>query len=352
MLSFEFPTIFYALPLPLLAYFLLPKVRQQQAAVRVPFFQQLSGMEQQTQSSLGRRKLRLTSLIIMWLSLVTAASGPNWIGDPISLPASGRDLLLAVDLSGSMKIDDMQVRGEQVPRVIAVKAVLNDFIERRKGDRLGLVLFGEQAYVQAPLTFDRTTVQRFLKESQIGFAGEQTTAIGDAIGLSVKRLRERPGDRHVMILLTDGQNNGGEVKPIPAAKLAAENNIVIYTVGVGADEMVRPGIFGTSFGSRRVNPSADLDEETLKEIASLTGGKYFRARSPEQLVEIYQLLDELEPVEDKQQTFRPQKSLFYWPLGLAMALSAIIALMFMPWGFWLSFLSTDKNTGKLAEDKL
>ncbi len=164
--------------------------------------------------------------------------------------------------------------------------------------------------MQAPLTFDRTTVQRFLKESQIGFAGEQNTAIGDAIGLSVKRLRDRPGDRHVMILLTDGQNNGGEVKPIPAAKLAADNDIVIYTVGVGADEMVMPGIFGSSFGSRRVNPSADLDEKTLKEIATLTGGQYFRARSPEQLMQIYHLLDELEPVEDKQQTFRHKNHYF------------------------------------------
>ncbi|WP_369809241.1 hypothetical protein [Oceanicoccus sp. KOV_DT_Chl] len=132
MLSFEFPWIFYALPLPVLAYWLLPKVQQQQAAVRVPFYQQLAGLEHQTNSNLQQRKLRVASLIVIWSCLVAAASGPNWIGDPISLPASGRDLLLAVDLSGSMKIEDMQVRGEQAPRIVAVKAVLNDFIERRK----------------------------------------------------------------------------------------------------------------------------------------------------------------------------------------------------------------------------
>ncbi len=336
MLSFEMPWVIYLLPLPLLAYWLIPKAKQQQAAVRVPFYSELSGLEQQTNSTISQRKLRLSSLALIWCGLIGAASGPTWIGDPISLPASGRDLLLAVDLSGSMKIEDMVVRGEQAPRIIAVKAVLNDFIQRRKGDRLGLVLFGSQAYVQAPLTFDRTTVQRFMKEAQIGFAGEENTAIGDAIGLSVKRLRERPGDRHVMILLTDGQNNGGEVKPIPAAKLAAENNIVIYTVGVGADEMITKGMFGSSFGSRRVNPSADLDEKTLQQIADLTGGKYFRARNPEQLLEIYRILDELEPVEDKTETFRPQKALFYWPLAVALGLSGLLAIGLLPWRLWWS----------------
>ena len=331
MLSFELPWIIYCLPLPLLAYWLLPKARQQQAAVRVPLYSELDGLQHNSDSAIGQRKLRTMSLALIWSCLVAAAAGPTWMGDPVSLPASGRDLLLAVDLSGSMKIEDMQVRGEAAARIVAVKVVLNDFIQRRRGDRLGLVLFGTQAYVQAPLTFDRTTVQRFLKEAQIGFAGEEQTAIGDAIGLSVKRLRDRPGDRHVMILLTDGQNNGGEVKPIPAAKLAAENNIVIYTVGVGADEMVMPGLFGSNFGSRRVNPSADLDEKTLQEIALLTGGKYFRARNPEQLMNIYQLLDELEPVEDKQQTFRPQKALFYWPLAIAVILSGLIAAGALPW---------------------
>ncbi len=331
MLSFEFPWAIYCLPLPLLAYWLLPKAKQQQAAVRVPFYSELAALQHQASSTVQQRKLRLTSLIIIWLCLVFAAAGPTWMGDPISLPSSGRDLLLAVDLSGSMKIEDMQVRGEAAQRITAVKVVLNDFIQRRKGDRLGLVLFGSQAYVQAPLTFDRTTVQRFLKEAQIGFAGEENTAIGDAIGLSVKRLRERPGDRHVMILLTDGQNNGGEVKPIPAAKLAAENNIVIYTIGVGADEMVMPGLFGSNFGSRRVNPSADLDEKTLQEIAQLTGGSYFRARNPEELAAIYHMLDELEPIEDNPETFRPQKALFYWPLAIALIMSGLIALGQLPW---------------------
>jgi Ca-activated chloride channel family protein len=336
MLQFELPWLFYLLPLPLLAYWLLPKARQQQAAVRVPFYKALTDLRQHSSLSLAQTKFRLASLVIIWSCLLTAATDPSWIGEPITLPASGRDLLLAVDLSGSMKIEDMVIKGEQAPRIIAVKAVLNDFIPRRRGDRLGLVLFGSQAYVQAPLTFDLKTVQQFLREAQIGFAGEESTAIGDAIGLSVKRLRNRPGDRHVMILLTDGQNNGGEVQPIPAAKLAADNNVVIYTIGVGADEMIMPGMFGSSFGSRRVNPSADLDEKTLETIAELTGGQYFRARNPEQLMQIYQILDQLEPVEDEQQSFRPQKALFYWPLAIGLLLSALLALASLPWGSWFS----------------
>lgn len=349
MLSFEFPWVIYLLPLPLLVYWLLPKSDQQQAAVRVPFFSALSAMQHQSSSVAARSKLRLAALLLFWLALLTAGASPKWIGDAISLPASGRDLLLAVDLSGSMKAEDMQLRGQQVTRISAVKAVLDDFIQRRKGDRLGLVLFGTHAYVQAPLTFDRQTVQRFLSEAQIGFAGDQQTAIGDAIGLSVKRLRDRPGDRHVMVLLTDGQNNGGEVQPMAAAKLAADNNIIIYTIGIGADEMVVPGIFGSSFGSRKINPSAELDEKTLQQIAALTGGKYFRARNPEELGNIYQLLDELEPVEDKQQTFRPQKALFYWPLALCFVIGTLWGLATMPWQRWLSSpVSNARDNGEQA----
>lgn len=336
--------MFYLLPLPILAYFLLPRANQQQAAVRVPFFNHLSALEHTASNPVTQRKFRLVSLVVIWLCLVLAAVGPNWIGDPVSLPSNGRDLLLAVDLSGSMKIKDMQLNGDAVTRIDAVKVVLDEFIERRKGDRLGLILFGSQAYVQAPLTFDRTTVRRFMKEAQIGFAGEERTAIGDAIGLSVKRLRERPGDRHVMILLTDGQNNGGQVQPIPAAKLAAENNIVIYTIGIGADEMIMPGVFGSRFGSRKVNPSADLDEKTLTAIADLSGGQYFRARNPEQLQQIYEILDQLEPVEDKKQTFRPQKALFYWPLAAAFILSALLAITTLPWTLWWSSLLTKEQS--------
>lgn len=348
MLEFELPWLFYLLPLPLVAYWILPRASQQQSAVRVPFYTELDDLSDGTKMVVRNKVLRGLGLILTWLCLLTAAAGPNWIGDEITLPSSGRDLLIAVDLSGSMQIEDMKISGKITNRLVAVKAVVSDFIIRRKGDRIGLILFGDKAYVQAPLTFDLPTVQRFLEESQIGFAGQQT-AIGDAIGLSVKRLRERPGNRHIMVLLTDGSNTAGKVQPLTAAKLAADNNIIIYTVGVGADEMIKPGVFGSSFGSRRVNPSADLDEKTLKAIAAKTGGKYFRARNPSELVNIYQLLDELEPVEDNEQTFRPTQSLFYWPLAAAFGLSLLTALMMMPWVIWIKSSlqptpSTEKQT--------
>ena len=338
-LGFDYPWAVLFAPLPLLIFFLWPRARQQQAALYVPFYREIAANETTVPRRVQKRG-RLALLVIWWLLLITAACGPHWIGDEIALPTSGRDLMLAVDLSGSMKIPDMIVGDERVQRIVAIKTVVNDFIKQRKGDRLGLIVFGTNAYVQAPLTFDLDTVGKFLNESQIGFAGEET-AIGDAIGLAIKRLRDRPGDRHVLVLLTDGANTAGNVLPAAAAKLAAENQITIYTVGIGAEELIIPGPFGGNFGARRVNPSQDLDEELLQSIADTTGGRYFRARNPEELAGIYALLDELEPIVDKSQTYRPQRSLFYWPLGAAFLLSIAMSIR----GFsWRSFTSARAAT--------
>jgi Ca-activated chloride channel family protein len=302
-----------------------PAASGEEAALRAPFYD--TWRELQAQGS-GKRKRRgwvaPLLLCLTWLALLLALSRPTWIGDAITLPASGRDLLLAVDISGSMQVEDMLVGQNQVPRINAVKQVVGDFIERRRGDRLGLILFGSNAYVQAPLTFDGPTVRRFLLEAQLGFAGRET-AIGDAIGLSVKRLRGRPAESRVLILLTDGANTAGEIQPLDAARLAADNDIRIHTIGIGADKMITPGLFGSSFGSRVVNPSQDLDEETLSNIASMTGGQYFRARDPAELVDIYKLLDTLEPVEQEEESYRPQTSLYHLPLALAFACSLLLA---------------------------
>ena len=197
-------------------------------------------------------------------------------------------------------------------------------MQRRKGDRLGLILFGSRAYVQSPLSFDTATVQRFLLEAQIGFAGKET-AIGDAIGLAVKRLRERPAESRVLILLTDGQDTASSVEPLEAARMAAQMGIRIYTIGMGADELTMPGLFGSSFGSRTINPSAELDEATLQEIAARTGGSYFRARNPAELSTIYAMLDELEPVEQQTSVYRPRQYLGYLPLGIAIGISFLLA---------------------------
>jgi Ca-activated chloride channel family protein len=221
--------------------------------------------------------------------------------------------MLAVDISGSMATEDMEIDGDYVERLAVVKAVIANFAEARVGDRIGLVLFGTNAYLQAPLTFDVKSVNRLLIEAPVGIAGGKT-AIGDAIGLAVKRLRLRPQDEKVLILLTDGANNVGEVEPRIAAELAARDSIRIYTIGVGADEMRMPGLLGRISG-RTTNPSADLDEETLQGIADSTGGRYFRAKDPRTLMEIYALIDQLEPVEQEAEIFRPVQSLYFWPLG-------------------------------------
>ena len=324
MLSFVWPWAFWFLPVPWLIYRIVPKAPKHDVALFVPFFEELHGFDRQS-TVVRSRFLKVLLLVLTWCFLISALSRPQWIGDPVALPISGRDLMVAVDISGSMGQEDMFIDKEQVSRIFLVKQVVNEFIERRTGDRIGLLLFGTEAYIQAPLTFDRQTVKTLFNEAELGFAGKRTS-IGDAIGLAVKRLKERPADNRILILLTDGSNTAGAVEPLQAAKLAAQTGIVIYTIGVGADEIMVRDFFGT----RKVNPSADLDEEMLREIAALTAGTYFRARNTEELEKIYRIIDELEPVEQEAETFRPTKALFYWPLGAALVLSFLSALLHMP----------------------
>ena len=217
----------------------------------------------------------------------------------------------------------MELRGRQVNRLVAVKSVVSDFVVERKGDRLGLILFGEKAYLQTPLTFDRLTMQTLLNEAQIGFAGSNGTAIGDAIGLAVKRLQERPENHRVVILLTDGASNAGGLDPLKAADLARRAKVKIYTIGIGAEVQETWGLFG----KRVTNPSADLDEAALTQIAQTTGGQFFRATNPKELQAIYTELNRLEPIEQAAETLRPIATLFHWPLGLAFVLSLLIALL-------------------------
>jgi len=262
--------------------------------------------------------------LVLWLLLVVAAARPQWIGEPVGLPTSGRDLMLAVDISGSMAIPDFSINGEEVTRLAVVKRAAGDFIARRRGDRVGLILFGSQAYVQTPLTFDRETVSTMLQETAIGLAGKET-AIGDAIGLAVKRLKEQPAGSRVLVLLTDGANTAGEVPPKQAGELAKEQGLRIYTIGVGADSMEVDSLFG----SRTVNPSRDLDDNPLRHLAQSTGGIYLRAKNTEALANIYAELDRLEPASTDTELFRPKTELFIWPLGLALSISVLMALFLL-----------------------
>jgi Ca-activated chloride channel homolog len=321
MIHFEWPWLLVVLPLPLLVRWLLPAViTAQQAALKVPFLDDFSGGEAKVVSQ--NKKWPSVLATIAWCLLVIACTRPQWLGEPIEQAVSGRDLMLAVDLSGSMEVQDFVIKKRAVDRLTAIKWVASDFINRRVGDRIGLILFGTQAYLQTPLTFDRKTVMTLLDESAIGLAGDNT-AIGDAIGLAIKRLKDQPENSRVLILLTDGANTAGEVAPLKAAELAAAIKLKIYTIGVGADEM----IVRSFFGNRKVNPSQDLDEDTLVRIAETTGGRYFRARNADELNNIYLLLDKLEPVEKDKQFFRPRTDLFYWPLALALALAGLVGIV-------------------------
>lgn len=321
MFQIEWPLVLLLIPLPLLVYFALPaRTQQHQAALRVPMIEdfQLGGVQADEVKSYRWRQF--LSLLV-WLLLVFAASRPQWLGESIAIPISGRDLMLAVDLSDSMRTADFKIEGKQVNRLQATKQVASQFVERRRGDRLGLILFGTQAYLQTPLTFDSNTVNRLLLESAIGLAGERT-AIGDAIGLAIKRMDLESDNSRVLVLMTDGANTAGEVTPLKAAQLAASRGLKIYTIGIGADEQIE----STWFGLRRTNPSAQLDEKTLRAIASLSGGRYFRARDTEELAKIYDLLDELEPLPRDTQSLRPVKALFVWPLAFALVLATLLVV--------------------------
>lgn len=328
-MEWHWPWAFLLLPLPWIVRGFMPPARVQQAALKVPSllpWQQTPGAASHNRQP-GWQHWLLP--LLTWVALLTALARPYHSGEVVQVPASGRDLMLAVDISGSMQIEDMQWQQRPVNRLQLVKEVVNDFIDQRQGDRLGLVLFGSGAYLQAPLTFDSHTVQQFLNEAQIGLAGKET-AIGDAIGLTIKRLQANPESSRVMILLTDGANTAGEVEPLKAAELAAHYQVKIYTVGLGADVMEVPSFFGT----RRVNPSRDLDEQSLQQIADSTGGHFFRARNSQELQQIYQLIDELEPTEQDPQKYRPQQNLYHWPLLLAFIASLLLALQQLPLGHW------------------
>ena len=321
MIQFAWPWAFILLPLPYLVYRLAPRVDQvEDSALWVPSLAPFA-VAKTGKPALPKQRWWLVLALLCWLLLIISCARPQWLGQPVELPVTGRDLMLAVDLSGSMKAEDFELGGNTVDRLTALKAVATTFIERRQGDRLGLILFGDKPYIQVPLTFDYITVNQLLAEAFIGLAGEKT-AIGDAIGLAIKRLKKQPDNQKVLILLTDGANTAGTVTPEKAAQLAQQAGLKIYTIGIGSSSME----VGSFIFKQTINPSADLDETMLKYLADTTGGEYFRAHDTQELMQIYRQLDKMEPVEKEQKVYRPISALYFWPLGTALILCCSLFL--------------------------
>ncbi|MBU2899154.1 vWA domain-containing protein [Vibrio hepatarius] len=298
---------FLFLPLPILMYFLLPPV-QTSSPVYMPYLP-LSPAGSSAWNSMAKGLVAM-----IWITLITAVARPVWYGDPVTTQPKHRDMMLVVDLSYSMSQEDMQLNGSFIDRLAAVKQVLTDFISQRQGDRLGLVLFADHAYLQTPLTLDRHTISQQLNQTVLRLIGDKT-AIGEGIGLATKTFVDGDAPQRIMILLSDGTNTAGVLDPIEAAKIAQKYKVTIYTVGIGAGEMMVKEFFM----SRKVNTAKDLDEKSLKEIASITGGQYFRARDSQELSEIYNTINKLEPISQTTQTWRPQQDWFAVPLAIALA---------------------------------
>ncbi|NKC11249.1 MAG: VWA domain-containing protein [Gammaproteobacteria bacterium] len=291
-------------------------------ALRAPLPLAASALTQTASTgAISRGGTRAVLLALLWLLLVAASARPQWLAEPIEIRESSRDLLLAVDLSRSMGEQDFELGGQPASRLRLVKRVAAEFVRRREGDRVGLILFGARAYLQTPLTFDRATVATMLEEAQIGIAGNET-AIGDAIGLAVKRLRHST-TKKVLLLLTDGANTGGAVAPLQATLLARQVGLRIHTVGLGSPVTREPD---TRLRVFQFNATADLDETVLMRIAEQTGGRYFRASDRAALERVYQSIDALEPREQKGRKVQPRLELYRWPLALALLFAIAVAL--------------------------
>jgi Ca-activated chloride channel family protein len=319
MLTFAIPYLFLLLPLPFLIRRWAPPYATPQEGLRVPFFQNLVSLTGQTptrgatilQPNWAQRLL----VPLCWGLLVIALAQPQWLGEPITQVQSARDLMLMVDLSQSMEARDFtDDKGNTIDRLGAVKQVLNDFIDQRKGDRIGLILFGTKAYLQVPFTQDLDVARYLLNEAQTKMAGPQTM-LGDAIGFAIQTFETSKTDNRVTILLTDGNDTGSQVPPAKAAEIAAQKAIVIYTVAIGDPAAV---------GEQK------LDEDALKDIAKQTGGQFFRASDREGLATIYDTLDQLEPQQFDSRSYQPKYDLFPIPLAgvvvLALGYHLVMAL--------------------------
>lgn len=311
----HWPWALAALPLPWLVRRLAPPAPPVGAALRVPFFTAVQGL-----AARPTRRWPAVALLA-WALLVLAAAQPQWLRQPELIPTSGRDLMLVVDISGSMRAMDFGSDNDPLDRLAVVKRVAGDFLSRRTGDRLGLILFGGRPALRAPLTHDRATVRALLEEAEIGLAGEHT-ALGDAVGLALKTLRGHPADSRVIVLLTDGVSNAGSIGPRQAAGLAAKEGVRLYTVGMGSDESFAPN----PLGAWSAKASRDFNREVLEDMARLTGGAYLHALDRAGLEDAYRRIDALEPGLGEELREYVALNLYLWPLAAALGLSVLLGV--------------------------
>ena len=312
MFEFAYLWVWLLVPLPWLVRVVLPAAQHQQAPLALPKAARFISPRQVTQPT-GVRFWLLPCLI--WLCLLATLAQPQWVGEPVPITQERREMMIALDLSGSMQAEDMTLHGRQVTRLQMAHSILADFIERRHGDRIGLIVYADDAYLYSPLTTDLQALAQLAREAQIGLAG-QRTALGDAIALSLKTMEASDSEPPVVLMLTDGINNSGSISAEEALQLAQHTSVRMHTIGIGSDEIVIQGLFG----ERRIDPSAEMDEAFLQQIASATGGRYFRAHNEDEMRQIYALIDKLEPVADDSQHLSPRYSLAHWPLAIGAAL--------------------------------
>lgn len=327
MNHFAFPYAVFLLIVPVLLRYLLPAVKGLHGdALRVPFIKDLEKIKIQSGGIWGRgfpekgSSMGLALLYVIYALLVTAVARPQWIGEPVRVKNYSRDILLVMDISNSMLQPDFTINNRRINRLSAVKKVASEFIQKRRDDRMGLVLFGTRAYLQAPITYDKRSVQEILWNTDAGMAGD-STSIGDALGMALKSLQDsKDKDKKIIILLTDGENNDGSLSLPEAINLAKSEGVKVYTIGVGAEGSLIQSFFGFQIAA----PNNGLDEEGLKRLAAETKGNYFRAKDTESLRRIYDIIDKLEPDENDEQYVVETKELFYVPLIAALVLAGIL----------------------------
>lgn len=321
--GFAWPWALAAIALPLLWRWLWPARRGTAApALRVPWEDRVRQVAAGA-AGLATPRLRRMPWIawLAWACLCVAAARPQELGPPVAPPQVGRDMMLAVDLSASMGETDMGLGNQLVDRLTAAKAVLADFLDRRAGDRVGLIVFGDRAYAMTPLTLDRDSVRQQLQSAELGLAG-RATALGDGIALAVKRLQGQRREQRVLIVLTDGVNTAGTLEPVKAAELARDAGVRVYTIAFGGDGQ---GI--NLFGFQLPMGGDDVDEAGLQRVAQLTGGRFFRARDTQSLAGIYAEIDRMEPVPRQAQAVRPRIERYPMPLGMGLSLALLAGLL-------------------------